>query len=143
MLLPAGVLFGYALLRSKVFTSNRAARIAGRVTAGFLCVAIALTLVGSAIVGRSGYEPPWMSLASLVAAAGIVLSLAALGFVVLRSGARLTGALLGVALSLGLGLDWFAATMLPAGLFIAGTGFYAGMVLLAAGLIRLGKGERE
>ncbi len=141
-LLPAAALLGYALVRSS-FSSNRAGRIAGRFTAAFLGAAIALTLVGSVIVGRSGYEPRWMIWASLIAAAGLVLGLVAVGFVVARRGARMTGMLLGVALPLGIGLDWFTTTMFPAGLFVVGFGFYVGMLLLAGGLLRLGNGERE
>lgn len=142
-LLPAAAILSYALVRSSLFSSDRAGRIAGRLTAASLGAAIALTLLGSVIVGGSGYEPPLLSRASLVAAAGFGLGLVAVGLVVARKGHRMTGTLLGVALPLGLGLDWFTATVLPTGFFVAGSGFYVGMLLLAVGLLRLDHGERE
>lgn len=137
-LLPASIVLGYALLRTPATVGNRSERIVGGILTGLLGAAGALTIAGAAIVGGTGYEPAWLAQSSTILAGGIVAGLAALGVVVFRSGAKLTGFLVGAGLLVGLGIDRFISQLLPPGLFIGGIGFYVGMLLLAAGLLRLG-----
>lgn len=139
LLLPAGLLVAAALHHWAVSAGGASTRIGGLIAAGALVAAAVLTLAGLLVTGRLGMEPDWLVRSTELVGLATMGGLAAVGIGQVRSDERLTGLLLTVALPVGLAIDRFLAANLHQGFVLHGGGFYLAAILLAVGLIRLGR----